>query len=121
MIEMILTSAIGLITGAGSILLFFPQIRRSKILENEAKQSEEWQKLYQEQCDERREERLRYEERIKQKDETIDKLFEDITRHRDEKAEKSKRIAELEVENTRLQLLKCELPKCINRKPPTGY
>ena len=41
--------------------------------------------------------------------------------HRDEKAQKSIRIAELEVENAKLKLLKCEVPSCLNRKPPTGY
>lgn len=114
MIESIITAIVGIITGAGSVLLFFPQIRKSKILENEAKQSEEWQKLYNEEKERRQTER-------EASDSKIDSLYKKISDVRDEKAEMAKRITELEVENTRLKLLKCEKPGCGTRQPPTGY
>ena len=121
MIELIVSSVVSLLVGAGSTVLFAPQIRKSKILENEAKQAEEWRKLYEEERKRSAEEEREWREERKRLDDKIDDLYAQITKHRDEKAEKSKRIAQLEVENTRLEMLKCEVVKCINRKPPTGY
>lgn len=96
------------------MVLFFPQERKSKILSNEARQSEEWKKLYDEERAAREEERNRLESKI-------DKLYDQISHQRDCKAELSKENATLQVENTRLCLFKCEIPKCPNRQPPTGY
>ena len=110
MLETIITAIVCCITGNIMMFLLFPQERKAKNLENEAKQSEEWKKLYEEAHDESRE-----------KDEKIDFLYKEIARHRDEKAQKAVKIAELEVENAKLKLLKCEVPSCLNRKPPTGY
>lgn len=121
MIDIILTSAISLITGAGSILLFFPQIRKSKIIENNAAQSQEWMKLYKEEKDCRENERKQWDAERAEYDQKIDSLYERISKHRDEKAEMTKSNTKLEVENTRLCLLKCEIPACPNRKPPTGF
>lgn len=110
MIETIVTAIIGCITGNIMMFLLLPQERKAKNLENEAKQSEEWKKLYEE-----------AHEESHAKDDKIDSLYKEISMHRDEKAQKSIRIAELEVENAKLKLLKCEVPSCLNRKPPTGY
>lgn len=110
MIETVVTAIVGCIAGNIMMFLFLPQEKKAKNLENEAKQSEEWKKLYEEAHAESR-----------AKDEKIDSLYAEITKHRDEKAEKSVRIAELEVENAKLRILKCEVPSCPNRKPPTGY
>lgn len=110
MIETIITAIVGCITGNIMMFLLLPQERKAKNLENEAKQSEEWKKLYEEAHAESR-----------SKDEKIDSLYNEIAKHRDEKAQKALRITELEVENTRLKVLKCEVPSCLNRKPPTGY
>lgn len=121
MIEVIISSTVSLILGIGSTLLFYPQSKKEKNIQNESKQSDEWRKLYEEQSEELKGERKRHEDHIIAKDQKIDSLYCEISRHRDEKAEKSNRIAELEVDNTRLCLLKCEVPNCPNRKPPTGY
>lgn len=121
MIEIIVTAAVSLITGAGGMLLFFPQVRRSKIIENEAKQSEEWKKLYDEERRMASEERKEWEGERKRLNDKIDDLFIQITKHRDEKAEITKGNTALEVEITRLRMLKCEVINCPNRKPPTGY
>ena len=121
MIEIIVTAAVSLITGAGSMLLFFPQVRKSKIIENEAKQSEEWKKLYDEERRMASEERKEWESERNRLNDKIDELFAQITKHRDEKAEVIKANTALEVENTRLRMLKCEVVNCPSRKPPTGY
>ena len=110
MIEIILAVISGLFAGGISPLLFFRQEKTSKSLENESKLSEEWIKLYNEECNER-----------KERDAKIDQLYLDINKHMDEKSEMAKRITELEVENTRLKLLMCEVPSCPKRKPQTGY
>lgn len=121
MIELIMTSVVSLVTGAGSMLLFFPQMRKSKILENEAKQSDEWRKLYAEEKKLRQEERTEWEIERNQLNGKIDSLFDQINKHRDEKAEVIKENTRLEVENTRLTMLKCEVINCVKRQPPTGY
>lgn len=121
MLEIIVTSVVSILTGAGSVLLFFPQIRKSKVLDNEAKQSEEWKKLYEEERNMREEDRKVWEEDRGRYETKIDTLYDQISHQRDCKAELSKDNATLQVENTRLCLLKCEVPNCPNRKPPTGY
>lgn len=121
MIEIIVTAVVSLITGAGSMLLFFPQVRKSKIIENEAKQSEEWKKLYDEERKMAAEERKEWESERCRLNGKIDELYIQITKHRDEKAAITKSNTELEVEVTRLRMLKCEVVNCLKRKPPTGY
>lgn len=110
MIEIILAVVSGLFAGGISPFLFFKQEKTAKSLENEARVSEEWKKLYNEECAER-----------KERDVKIDQLYVEISKHRDEKSDMAKRITELEVENTRLKLLMCEIPSCPKRKPQTGY
>lgn len=117
----VITCIITFFAGNLSTLVFFPQLRNSKKIDNESKQSEEWRKLYEEANEELKEERKRFDDMVAVKDNKIDALFTEISKHRDEKAEKSNKIASLEVENTRLCILKCEVPACPNRKPPTGY
>jgi C4-dicarboxylate-specific signal transduction histidine kinase len=114
MIDNIIAAIIGLFAGNVAMFLFFPQMRKTKVLENEAKQSEEWRKLYEETHEELKQRTQAYETKIEQ-------LYEEVTQHRDTKAQLRQTNTELEVENTKLCLLKCELPKCPNRKPPTGY
>ena len=121
MIELICTAVVGLITGAGSMVLFFPQVRKSKIIENEAKQSEEWKKLYDEERKNSAEKQKEWMQERNRLNEKIDELYNQITKHRDEKAEITKANTGLEVENMRLCMLKCEVVNCPNRKPPTGY
>ena len=106
----IITAIIGCVCGNISMLLLFPQIRKSKNIENESKQSAEWQKLYEEE-----------HENNRLKDEKIDTLYLEISKHRDHNASLSVEMAQLEVENTRLKIFKCDIPACQQRTPPTGY
>lgn len=106
----IIVGIIGVIGGNVSAFIFFPQMRKTKNIENEAKQSEEWRKLYEEAKSE-----------INEKDEKIDSLYLKIEGHRDAKVELHKENKTLVVENTRLQILKCEVPLCPKRTPPTGF
>lgn len=121
MLEAILAGVFSLLAGAGSTVFFYSQAKKEKVIENEARQSEEWRKLYEETSEELKEERARHAETLLEKDNKIDSLYQEISRHRDEKAIKSTEMARLEVENTRLCMLKCEVPACPNRKPPTGF
>ncbi len=121
MIETIIASVVSLITGAGATVLFFPQIRKSKNLENESRQSEEWAKLYQEERNELLSTQKERDRIIAEKDAKIEALYAKISEQRDCKAELSKENTALQVENVKLCLLKCEVPNCPQRKPPTGY
>ena len=46
MIGTIITGIVGCVCGNIAVFLFLPQIKKAKNIENEAKQSEEWKKLY---------------------------------------------------------------------------
>ncbi|NDV63910.1 hypothetical protein [Bacteroides sp. 224] len=106
----VIATVVGLIGGNITAFMFFPQMRKTKNIENEAKQSEEWKKLYDETKSE-----------IKELNEKIDSLYSKIEEHRDEKVELHKEIKKLVVDNTRLAILKCEVPACLKRTPPTGF
>lgn len=107
---------------------FYPQLRKNKDLENKEKEidneanlAEEWMKLYQEERNELLAAHKERDEIVAAKDAKIDTLYEQISQQRDCKANLSKENAVLQVENTRLCLLKCEKPNCPHRQPPTGY
>lgn len=110
MIEIIVAIVSGVLAGGLSPFLFFRQDKAAKEIENETHQSEEWHKLYEEECNER-----------KERDAKIDNLYVEINKHRDAKAGLARRISELEVENTKLKLMMCEVPSCPKRQPKTGY
>lgn len=108
--------------------LFYPQVKKNKDLENEEKEinneanlAEEWMKLYQEERNELLAAHKERDEIVAAKDAKIDELYEQISKQRDCKADLSKENATLQVENTRLCMLKCEKPNCPHRQPPTGY
>lgn len=117
MLEHVVTAIVGMVCGNITAFLFFPQKRKSETLkneaqniENEAKQSDEWYKLYQVELEEN-----------KELNKKIDSLYAEIARHRDENTQLRIEMTEIMVENTRLKVLKCEKPACSNRQPPTGY
>jgi len=109
-LNIIIPAIAGIISSSFTTIAFFPQMRNSKKISNESQQSAEWKKLYEE-----------TKKDLKIKDQKIDQLYTEITKQRDKKADMSKENIKLEVENTRLQFLKCEVKQCPNRKPPTGY
>lgn len=110
MIEIIVAIVSGLLAGGLTPFLFFRQNKEAKEIENETHQSDEWHKLYEEMHTE-----------LKERDAKVDSLYAEINNQRDRKAELSKRITELEVENTKLKLFMCEVPSCPKRQPKTGY
>lgn len=116
-------SLAGTLVGGGGLtaLVLIPQTRKSKILDNEAKQSEEWKKLYEEERQSFLTLRKEKDAEIKERDAKIDSLYGEISRHRDEKAVLAKKNAELEVCNIKLTFLKCVVPSCMKRDPQTGY
>ena len=119
---------IGALAGCISTILFLPQIKQQKIIENQAKaienevkQADEWKKLYEEEKALRQDEFKSWSEERNHLLAKIEDLYDRITQHRDEKGKMATRITELEINNTRLSMLKCEVVNCPNRKPPTGY
>lgn len=110
MIEIITAVVSGLLAGGLTPFLFFRQERNAKNIDNEAKQSEEWKKLYEETKAE-----------LQERDVKIDALYDKIHGYRDECEDLSKQLTSLEVENTRCKLLMCEVPSCPRRQPQTGY
>ncbi len=107
---------LGGLTGVVS-LLYVKQERRSKDLDNEtkkleveAKQSEEWRKLYEQEREE-----------VKERDAKIDSLYEEIKMLRNEKAQLIVTNTEIEVRCTKAELLQCKRPGCGEREPQTGY
>jgi septal ring factor EnvC (AmiA/AmiB activator) len=110
----IILAVIGCISLWVGGIFFYPQNKKAKNLENETKQSDEWKRLYQEAC----------EENIR-KEKKIEELYKEIAKQRDEKAELHKQSSSLSAENaslsTSLKYLKCEMPGCPHRTPPTGY
>lgn len=101
---------IGCVSGNIALFVFFPQMRRMKNIENEAKQSEEWRKLY-----------IEAKNETKELSGKIDSLYIDKGKQRDQEVLLHQTVAELSVENTKLKILKCELPACGKRTPPTGF
>lgn len=79
MIEIIVAIVSGVLAGGLSPFLFLRQNKDAKEIENESHQSEEWCKLYEEECKER-----------KERDAKIDELYKEISVHRDAKGEMAK-------------------------------
>lgn len=129
MIETILSIVAGLGGITGIISLFYVKQEQkskeldneSKDLDNEAKQSDEWRKLYEEERKCFLQARQEYDAVIKDKDEKIDELYKEVSNQRNQKVELHNKVASMNVELTKLKMLKCETVNCINRKPPTGY
>ena len=93
MIETIITAILGVIAGNVSMFVFFRLERKAKILDNTAKEQ----------------------------DNEIDTLYEQISEWRDKYNNLASEKAQLEINNAKMCLLKCEVPSCPNRKPSTGY
>lgn len=117
MLENIIATLVGMVCGNIMMFLLLPQRRKSEDLkneaqdlENEATQSEEWQKLYNEE-----------REQISKLNSKIDSLYEELTKVRNENSLLHEQLTEAKIENTKLKLLKCERPACPQRQPPTGY
>lgn len=108
-VSTIVAAIVGLLSafGGGSII-YARQTRRLKEIENEAKQSDEWRKLYEE-----------MKKEAAERDRKIDDLYNEISKHRDEKGVMRKEIAKLEVQVAQLRYTKCEKLYCADRVPPT--
>lgn len=110
-INVIVSGAAAIIGALGGGSLFLVrQNKTAKKIENEAAQSAEWRKLYEE---------MKLE--AKERDGKIDRLYDEMKGHRDEKNAMAKRITELESENTKGRIYRCEVAGCPRRQPPTGY
>lgn len=109
-LQTIITALVGVLAGNIMALLTLPQTRSLKKIENEAKQSEEWKKLYIDQKNEAIE-----------RDRKIDELYQQISMHRDENAKLHVENEQIKIENERLKIIKCLKPGCQHRDPPSLF
>ena len=96
----IISPIAGAIAGGIMTLIFYPQLRKNKDLENKEKEidneanlAEEWMKLYQEERNELLAAHKERDEIVAAKDAKIDTLYEQISQQRDCKANLSKENA----------------------------
>lgn len=108
----VIVSALSALLGAlgGSGLLYFRQNRKLKEIEVEAKQSEEWKKLYETSDTDSRE-----------KDHKIDALYSERQGLLERLIEKERVIASKDIEMERLSFARCDVNECRKRKPPRRY
>lgn len=122
-----ISTIVGLLVGGGG-LLYYKQTNRNKKLENDGILFSQYKELVEELKAERKEMK---EERDQQKafyESEIKRLVESNATKRAEKIELQKKLDEknstidtLNSEVARLEVMKCEVHGCGNRKPPSGY
>lgn len=100
--QTVIISALSIILTGGGLasIFFFRENKQAKRLENEATASEQWQALYE-----------KSEEKVDSLNQKIEELFKEKEYLRD-------RLNEATTQNARLELLKCAVLKCLDRKPP---
>lgn len=104
-----LTTVLGILLGGGGVL-FWKQDKRAKEIENEAKQSDEWRKLYE-----------RSEQDSRDKSDKIDRLYDEKKELRERFETLMAECAELKILNKELEYQKCERFECLKRCPPRFY
>ena len=104
-----LTTVLGILLGSGGVL-FWKQDKRAKVLENEAKQSDEGRKLYE-----------RSDQDSRDKDAKIDAMYAEKKELRQELDRKSEEITELKLKNKELEYQKCQKFECTRRLPPRFF
>ncbi len=104
-----LTTLLGILLGGGGVL-YWKQDKRAKVLENEAKQSDEWRKLYE-----------RSDQDSRDKDAKIDAMYAEKKELRQELDRKSEEITELKLKNKELEYQKCQRFEYLKRCPPRFY
>lgn len=104
-----LTTVLGILLGGGGVL-FWKQDKRAKEIENEAKQSDEWRKLYE-----------RSEQDSRDKSDKIDRLYDEKKELRERFEALMAECAELKILNKELEYQKCQRFECLKRCPPRFY
>lgn len=95
--------------GGGGII-YYRQTRRMKEADVDAKQSEEWKKLY---------EKLDADSRAK--DQKIDTLLAERQQMHNQLVERDRTIAIKEIQIERLKFARCDTTGCRRRRPPREY
>lgn len=100
--QTIIISALSIILTGGGLasIFFFRENKQAKRLENEATASEQWQALYE-----------KSDEKVESLNSKIDELFKENKFLRDQ-------LNEVTTKNAKLELLKCAVLRCADRKPP---
>ena len=104
-----LTTVLGILLGGGGVL-YWKQDKRAKEIENEAKQSDEWRKLYE-----------RSEQDSRDKSDKIDRLYDEKKELRERFETLMAECAELKILNKELEYQKCQRFECLKRCPPRFY
>jgi len=129
-LEIILTFVSSIIVTllGGQSILFYRQNKKMKKLENkekeisnDAKVSDGWQEYVTELKGEKKELKDEIEMLKREHNEEKEKLEKTISDYRDKYYACREEKESLKVENVKLTLLKCEIPSCPTRKPPSGY
>lgn len=103
-----LASLIGALGGGG--VMYYRQTKQLKEAEVEAKQSDEWRKLFEQTDADSRE-----------KDKKIDGLYEQRQELYNTLLEKDRLIASKDIEIQRLNFSRCYVNGCRRRQPPRDY
>lgn len=108
----IIVSAICSIIGAlgGGGIMYYKQTRRLKEAEVEAKQSDEWKKLYE-----------KSDAEASEKNKKIDELYAERQGMYNKLIEKDSIIARKDIEIERLKFTRCFVNGCKRRRPPREY
>jgi len=108
----ILASAFCSIVGAlgGGGIIYYKQTRRMKEAEVEAKQSDEWKKLYE-----------KSDEDSREKDRKIDALYCERQQMYNQLIERDRTIAYKDIQIERLKFARCDINGCRRRRPPREY
>lgn len=109
-VTLLINAVISLLTIGGGSILFVRQSRRMKEVEVEAKQSDEWRKLFDQSDTDSRD-----------KDRKIDTLYEERQQLYHKIIEKDKIIAGKDIMIERLKFDRCEIADCLKRHPPRKY
>ena len=94
------------------------------LIKNISDTNEEWKELYEEEKSKVSKYEIKYEEQrllVESLHKTIDSLYADVTKHRNEKVELREKLTQVQVINAELKLKECDIRKCPRRHPPSDY
>ena len=101
-------SIIGALSGGG--IIYYRQNRRMKEVEVDAKQSDEWKRLYE-----------KSDEDSREKDRKLDALYTERQQMYNQLIERDRTIARKDITIERLRFTRCDVNGCRRRRPPREY
>ncbi len=101
-------SIVGALSGGG--IIYYRQNRRMKEVEVDAKQSDEWKRLYE-----------KSDEDSREKDRKLDALYTERQQMYNQLIERDRTIARKDITIERLRFTRCDVNGCRRRRPPREY